>query len=66
MAQQRVKNLQHQGVIEGDDEIGPGREPLRIGMRQSMTACNVERRRQTLRSVAAPRPKRLDGLQVGE
>ena len=44
MAQQRRKDLQHKGVIEGDDEIGPGREPLRIGMRQSMTACDVERR----------------------
>jgi len=42
------KDLQDQPIIEGDDEIGAGREQVRIGMGQSETARDVECRRQAL------------------
>ena len=37
MAQQRRKNLQHQPRVERDDEIGAGREQMRIPVRQPMS-----------------------------
>jgi hypothetical protein len=64
MAQQRGKDLQHQGVIERDDEIAAGREHMRIRTRQSVAARDVERRRQALRRLRAPGVERLDIFQV--
>ena len=60
-AQEWRENLQDQPVIEPDDEIGPGRKQLRIRMRQSVTARDIERRRQALRRVGAPC---LEGLEI--
>jgi hypothetical protein len=60
-AQQWRENLQDQPVVEPDDEIGAGRENLRIRMRQSVAAGDVERRRQALRRVGAPC---LEGLEI--
>src|ERR1700722_12668272 len=62
MPQQRWKDLQYQFVIERDDEIGAGRKQMRLTVRQSMAARDVERRRQALRRVGAPGVVCLDIL----
>ena len=54
VAQEWRKDLQDQPVVEPDHEIGPGREHMRIRMRQSMAARDIERHRQALRRVGAP------------
>src|SRR6266851_9139781 len=60
-AQEWWENLQDQPVVEPDDEIGPGRKQMRIRMRQSVTARDIERNRQALRRVGAPC---LEGLEI--
>jgi hypothetical protein len=59
-AKYRRKDLQDKLIAEANDKIVAGREQVRILIRQSMTARDVERRRQASRPVGTPHLECLD------
>jgi hypothetical protein len=54
-AKRRWKNLQDEPPIEPDHEIGAGGKEMRLAAWQAMPAGDVDRGRQTLRGIHAPR-----------